>query len=69
MKEKKKDNTAVSYKMKNSSESKKNQLPEERTEILAQMPKDVFESKVNETPKEVDKIDFEKQLEESLKDL
>ena len=66
--EKKKDNTAVSYKTK-TAQNKKEPLPEERTEILAQMPKDVFESKVNETPKEVDKIDFEKQLEESLKDL
>ena len=66
--EKKKDNTAVSYKTK-TAQNKKESLPEERTEILAQMPKDVFESKVNETPKEVDKIDFEKQLEESLKDL
>ena len=66
--EKKKDNTAVSYKIK-TAQNKKESLPEERTEILAQMPKDVFESKVNETPKEVDKIDFEKQLEESLKDL
>ena len=66
--EKKKDNTAVSYKTK-TAQNKKESLPEERTEILAQMPKDVFESKVNDTPKEVDNIDFEKQLEESLKDL
>ena len=63
--EKKKDNTAVSYKTK-TAQNKKESLPEERTEILAQMPKDVFESKVNETPKEVDKIDFEKQLENSV---
>lgn len=65
--EKKKDNTAVSYKTK-TAPTKKEPLSDKKNEPV-QTPENIFESTVNETPKEVDKIDFEKQLEESLKDL
>lgn len=65
--EKKKDNTAVSYKTK-TAPTKKEPLSDKKIEPV-QAPENIFESTVNETPKEVDKIDFEKQLEESLKDL
>ncbi len=65
--EKKKDNTAVSYKTK-TAPTKKEPLSDKKIEPV-QTPENIFESTVNETPKEVDKIDFEKQLEESLKDL
>lgn len=65
--EKKKDNTAVSYKTK-IAPTKKEPLSDKKKEPV-QTPENIFESTVNETPKEVDKIDFEKQLEESLKDL
>lgn len=65
--EKKKDDTAVSYKTK-TAPTKKEPLSDKKKEPV-QTPQNIFESTVNETPKEVDKIDFEKQLEESLKDL
>ncbi len=66
--EKKKDTKAVSYKNKTAS-NKKETFSEKRSGLSVQTPEKIPEDTVNEVPKAVDKIDFKKQLEESLKDL
>ena len=48
---------------------KKEPVPEKKEAASAEVKDSVFENTISETPQEVDKIDFEKQLEESLKDL
>ena len=44
-------------------------FPEKKEMHAVKMPDMVSENTVSEKPKGLDKIDFEKQLEESLKDL
>ena len=63
--EKKKEESVLSYNRKD----KKEKLSERKEQKTVQKPGKFSESTVIETPKEVDEIDFEKQLEESLKDL
>ena len=62
--EKKKEDIPVSYKKENISYKK-----EKKEQKPAEILDNTFENTISETPQEVDKIDFEKQLEESLKDL
>ena len=61
VKEEKKEDHVVSF--------KEDIFPEKKDLHTVQMPEENSGNTVSEKPKEFDKIDFEKQLEESLKDL
>lgn len=61
VKEEKKEDHVVSF--------RDEVFPEKKDLHTVQMPESVSENTVSEKPQEFDKIDFEKQLEESLKDL